>query len=211
MKKTIVLALMALAIVAVPANAQSKQLEKQLKKEYKLKMKEYAKGDWKVFGTSRTLEVALLLHYEKLTDDGVKEITTQTISTNKNLAKDKLMMNACTKYAQEMGSNIKGRITGDMASKLTPEELEEFEKFYAAYENNVSAEIKGELHNTFCIYREIKHNGMPAYEFEAYFIVDIDAASAARIRAFENAAKESAVAQKYAEKVSEFIRNGSAE
>ena len=59
MKKTIVLALMALAIVAVPANAQNKQLEKQLKKEYKLKMKEYAKGDWKVFGTSRTLEVAL--------------------------------------------------------------------------------------------------------------------------------------------------------
>ena len=200
------------ALFATPVvNAQNKQLEKQLKKEYKLKMKEYSKGDWKVFGTSRTLEVALLLHYEKLTNDGVKEITTQTISTNKNLAKDKLMMNACTKYAQEMGSNIKGRITGDMASKLTPEELEEFEQFYAAYENNVSAEIKGELHNTFCIYREIKHNGVPAYEFEAYFIVDIDAASAARIRAFENAAKESAVAQKYAEKVSEFIRNGSDE
>lgn len=210
--KKMALLMFVFALFATPVvNAQNKQLEKQLKKEYKLKMKEYAKGDWKVFGTSRTLEVALLLHYEKLTNDGVKEITTQTISTNKNLAKDKLMMNACTKYAQEMGSNIKGRITGDMASKLTPEELEEFEQFYAAYENNVSAEIKGELHNTFCIYREIKHNGVPAYEFEAYFIVDIDAASAARIRAFENAAKESAVAQKYAEKVSEFIRNGSDE
>ena len=84
MKKTIVLAFMAMAIVAVPASAQSKQLQKQLNKEYKLKMKEYSKGDWKVFGTSRTLEVALLLHYEKLADDGVKEITTQTISTNKN-------------------------------------------------------------------------------------------------------------------------------
>lgn len=205
MKKTIVLAFMALAMVAVPANAQNKQLEKQLKKEYKLKMKEYAKGDWKVFGTSRTLEVALLLHYEKLADDGVKEITTQTVSTNKNLAKDKLMMNACTKYAQEMGSNIKGRITADMGSRLTPEELEEFEHFYAAYENSVSAEIKGELHNTFCIYREIKHNGVPAYEFEAYYVVDMDAASKARIRAFQNAAKESAVAQKYADQVSKFI------
>ncbi len=205
MKKTIVLAFMALAMVAVPANAQNKQLEKQLKKEYKLKMKDYAKGDWKVFGTSRTLEVALLLHYEKLADDGVKEITTQTVSTNKNLAKDKLMMNACTKYAQEMGSNIKGRITADMGSRLTPEELEEFEHFYAAYENSVSAEIKGELHNTFCIYREIKHNGVPAYEFEAYYVVDMDAASKARIRAFQNAAKESAVAQKYADQVSKFI------
>ena len=210
--KKMALLMFVFALFATPVvNAQSKQLQKQLNKEYKLKMKEYAKGDWKVFGTSRTLEVALLLHYEKLADDGVKEITTQTISTNKNLAKDKLLMNACTKYAQEMGSNIKGRINGDMASKLTPDELDEFEHFYAAYENNVTAEIKGELHNTFCIYREIKHNGVPAYEFEAYFIVDMDAASAARVRAFENAAKESAVAQKYAEKVSEFIRNGSAE
>ena len=211
MKKMALLMFVFVLFATPMVNAQSKQLQKQLNKEYKLKMKEYAKGDWKVFGTSRTLEVALLLHYEKLADDGVKEITTQTISTNKNLAKDKLMMNACTKYAQEMGSNIKGRINGDMASRLTPEELDEFEQFYAAYENNVTAEIKGELHNTFCIYREIKHNGVPAYEFEAYFIVDIDEASAARVRAFENAAKESAVAQKYAEKVSEFIRNGSEE
>lgn len=211
MKKMALLMFVFVLFATPMVNAQSKQLQKQLNKEYKLKMKEYAKGDWKVFGTSRTLEVALLLHYEKLADDGVKEITTQTISTNKNLAKDKLMMNACTKYAQEMGSNIKGRINGDMASRLTPEELDEFEHFYAAYENNVTAEIKGELHNTFCIYREIKHNGVPAYEFEAYFIVDIDEASAARVRAFENAAKESAVAQKYAEKVSEFIRNGSEE
>lgn len=210
--KKMALLMFVFALFATPVvNAQSKQLQKQLNKEYKLKMKEYAKGDWKVFGTSRTLEVALLLHYEKLADDGVKEITTQTISTNKNLAKDKLMMNACTKYAQEMGSNIKGRITTDMGSAFSPEELVEFEAFYAAYENNVSAEIKGELHNTFCIYREIKHNGMPAYEFEAYYIIDTEAASIARIRAFENAAKESAVAQKYAEKVSEFIRNGSEE
>ena len=33
MKKTIVLAFMAMAIVAVPASAQSKQLQKQLNKE----------------------------------------------------------------------------------------------------------------------------------------------------------------------------------
>lgn len=33
-------------------------------------------------------------------------------------------------------------------------------------------------------------------------------ASRARIRAFQNAAKESAVAQKYAEQISEFIRSG---
>ncbi len=43
-------------------------------------------------------------------------------------------------------------------------------------------------------------------ESETYYIVDEAEASRARIRAFQNAAKESAVAQKYAEKVSEFIK-----
>lgn len=201
---TLLLLVFTICTISV-TNAQNKQMEKQLKKEYKLKMKEYSKGNWKVFGTSRTLEVALLLHYEKMAKDGVVEITTQTTSTNKNLAKDKLLMNACAKYAQEIGSNIKGRIVADMGSAISPEELVEFESFYAAYENNVSAQIKGELHNTFCIYREIKHNGVPAYEFEAYYIVDMEAASLARMRAFENAAKESAIAQKYAKQISDFI------
>ena len=201
---TLLLLVFTICTISV-TNAQNKQMEKQLKKEYKLKMKEYSKGNWKVFGTSRTLEVALLLHYEKMAKDGVVEITTQTTSTNKNLAKDKLLMNACAKYAQEIGSNIKGRIVADMGSAISPEELVEFESFYAAYENNVSAQIKGELRNTFCIYREIEHNGVPAYEFEAYYIVDMEAASLARMRAFENAAKESAIAQKYAKQISDFI------
>ena len=107
-------------------------------------------------------------------------------------------MSACAKYAQAMGSNIKGLLVSDMASKVSPQELEEFENFYAAYENNVAAEIKGELKNTFCVYREIKHNETPAFEFEAYFIMDMEAASKARIRAFENAAKESAVMNRMA-------------
>ena len=58
--KKMALLMFIFALFATPVvNAQSKQLQKQLNKEYKLKMKEYAKGDWKVFGTSRTLEVAL--------------------------------------------------------------------------------------------------------------------------------------------------------
>jgi hypothetical protein len=210
--KQILFFMLALTLLATPVvNAQNKQLVKEAKKEYKKKMKKYASENWEVFGTSRTLEMSLLMHYDKLNDEGVQEITTQTISANKNLAKEKLLMNACAKYAQAMGSNIKGRIVSDMASKFSPQELEEFENFYAAYENNVAAEIKGELKNTFCVYREIKHNGTPAFEFEAYFIMDMEAASKARIRAFENAAKESAAAQKYAEQVSKFIKEGSIE
>jgi hypothetical protein len=43
---------------------------------------------------------------------------------------------------------------------------------------------------------------------QVYFIINEDAATKARIRAYENALKESEAAQKYAEKVSSFVREG---
>jgi hypothetical protein len=43
---------------------------------------------------------------------------------------------------------------------------------------------------------------------QTYFVVNEDAATKARIRAYENALKESEAAQKYAEKVSQFVREG---
>ena len=43
---------------------------------------------------------------------------------------------------------------------------------------------------------------------QTYFLVNESAATQARIRAFENATKESEAAQKYAQKVSEFIKEG---
>ena len=197
-----------LMVVASPViNAKNKQLERQLKKEYKQKIKEYKKKGFEVFGTSRTLEVALLTHYDNLSKDGVTEVVGLTSSANKNIAKDKLLMSACVTYAQKIGSNIKGRIIEDMGSIVSTEELAEFEHFYAAYENNVQAEIKGELRNSFAIVRQTNLHGKQVYAFEAYFIVDEAEASRARIRAFQNAAKESAVAQKYAEQISEFIND----
>lgn len=188
-------------------NAQNKQLKKALQKEYKAKVKKLTKEGWSVFGTSRTLEVALLKHYEKLNEDGAVEVFGSAISGNKNIGKEKLMMSACEAYAQKCGSNIKGRITEDMGS-ITSEELSEFEHFYAAYENNVRAQIKGELTSSFSIYRPVKIDGKDVFEFETYYIVDEVAASKARIRAFQNAIKESAVAQKYADMVSKFIEEG---
>jgi hypothetical protein len=43
---------------------------------------------------------------------------------------------------------------------------------------------------------------------QTFFIVSESAATRARIRAYENAAKESAAAQKYAQKVSDFVKEG---
>lgn len=136
---------MSIGVFGVQAAAQSKALQKAMKKEYKLKMKEYEKGGWKIFGTSHTLDVALLTHYDNLTKDGVTEVMGTAVSSNKNIGKDKVLMSACVTYAQKIGSNIKGRIVEDMGSVVSTEELAEFEHFYEAYENSVQAEIKGEL------------------------------------------------------------------
>lgn len=200
-----VLALALCLLAPATVVAQNKQLNKALKKEYKKKMKEYEQGGWKVFGTSRSLDVALLSHYDKLNEDGVTEVYGTALSTSKNIGKDKLLMSACVTYAAKNGSHIKGRIAEDMGSVVSTEELAEFEHFYAAYENAVEAEIKGELRQSYSICRQTKVDGKDVYEFEAYYIVDEAEASRARIRAFQNAMKESAVAQKYAEQVSAFV------
>lgn len=203
-----------LSLSFLNASAQSayaKQKAKQQKKEFKLKIKKYNSEKWQIFGSSHTLEVALLTHYEALEKEGVFEISGFSTSANKNIGKDKLLMSACTSYAQLIGSNIKGRIIEDMGQNLSTEELSEFDHFYAAYENNVKAEIKGELKPSYTVFREIEVHGKLAYEFEALYIVDEVAASQARIRAFQNAIKESAVAQKYADQVSRFINEASFE
>ena len=57
-------AALALALNCTTAQAQNSILEKQLKKEYKVKMKEFKKGNWTLYGSSRSLDVALLKHLD---------------------------------------------------------------------------------------------------------------------------------------------------
>lgn len=194
-------------IVTVNAQNRNKALEKALKKEFKEKKKELKKGKWQIFGSSRSLDVALLLHYDKLTqmgEDGREEVGVASSFKSKNVGHQMAINNACITYAQKAGSSVKGRIVSDMAGDGIDADAE-FDHFYAAYERLVEKEIKGEMEESFSIIRE---NGDGTYEMQTYFIVNEKAASKARIRAMENAAKESEVAKKYADKVAEFVREG---
>lgn len=194
-------------LVPATANAQSKALEKALKKEYKTKMKEYKKEGWKVFGTSRSLEVALLTHYDKLTtlgENGYEVVGICARYKSDNVGHQAAINNACNTYARNAGSAVKGRVVSDMASN-GDDTSAEFDHFYAAYETLVEKEIKGELQESYSIYK-ILGNGEKT--MQTYFIVNEDAATKARIRAYENALKESEAAQKYADKVSQFVREG---
>lgn len=206
MKKLIML-LMAICLVAPQVDAQNKTLEKARKKEYKAKIKEYKNENWKLFGSSRSLDVALLTHYDKLNnlgEDGHEIVGVASKFKSKNVGRQMAINNACLTYAQQAGSQVKGRIVSDMAGDGIDADAE-FDNFYAAYERLVEKEIKGEMKESYCIIRENKDG---TFEMQVYFIVSESAASKARIRAMEAAAKESAAAQKYAQKVADFVREG---
>lgn len=210
MKKIIMTLIAALALSANCTTASAQQnelLEKQLKKEYKLKVKQLKKEKWQIYGSTHTLEVALLTHYDKLAKGGENAhevMGTATKFKSKNIGHQTAINNACNIYARQAGSHVKGRIVSDMGAN-SDSIANELDHFYAAYQTLVEKEIKGEMQESFSL---IRSNGDGSYEMQSYFIVNEDAALKARIRAFENAAKESAAAQKYAEKVSDFVKEG---
>ena len=205
--RKIVMFLLALCLVAPAMEAQNKALEKELKKEYKDRKKELKKGGWEIFGTSRSADVTLLKHFDKLNtlgDDAKEVVGIASKFKSKNVGKQMAINNACLTYAQSAGSYIKGRVMSDMAGDGVDAEGE-MDNFYAAYERLVEKEIRGEMDESYSIIRE---NGDRTFEMQTYFIVNESAASKARIRAMEEAAKESAAAQKYANQISEFVKEG---
>lgn len=206
--KKIIMLLVAFCMTLPAVNAQNdKALNKALKKEYKVKMNEFKKGRWTLYGSSRSLNVALLSHYAKLNKDGEEAyeiVGTCSKFKSKNVGHQTCINNACNIYAQQAGRQLKGRIVSDIAGN-GDDVAAEFDHFYAAYESLVQKELNGELQESFSVIRSNKDG---SYEMQTFFVVSEAAATRARIRAYENAAKESAAAQKYAKKVSDFVREG---
>ena len=207
MKKVLVALFALVFIVPSTVVAQGKDLNKALKKEYKTKMKEYKKEGWKIFGSSRSLEVSLLSHYNKLTNGGENVYEVVGIASafkSQNVGHQTAINNACNIYASQAGSHVRGRVISDIGAN-SDDVTAEFDHFYSAYERIVEKEIRGELEESYSVIRD---KGDGSYEMQSFFIVNEDAATKARIRAFENAYKESEAAQKYADKVAKFVREG---
>lgn len=192
--------------VAYGANT-SKQLQKARDKQKKEKMKQFKKEKWTVFGTSQTIDVALLSHYdklEKLGEDAHEIVGLASNFKSKNVGVATAENNACIEYAKEAGSELQGRIATDLfGSGSDPDG--EFDHFYQAFERGVQKEIKGELKKSFSI---IHDNGNGTFELQTFYIVDESGAQRARMKALEAALKESEVAQKHADKISDFVKGG---
>lgn len=204
MKKIIVLLLAVCLLVPSAAFAANKDLEKAHKKEMKQKMKEYKKDGWKLFGSTRTMEVALLTHYDKLNTLGDDVYVVAGIASrfqSKNVGRQMALNNAAIEYANRAGSKVRGLTDVDMFGSGT-DGAEEYEHFHAAYERQVQAEISNALEESYSV---IHDNGDGTFEMQSYFIVNEKAAHKARLRAFENAKREVELGQATADKVSKFI------
>lgn len=190
----------AFMLSVVPATAQ--ELSKSGKKALKAKVKEFNKEGWKIFGSTSTLDYALERHMIKMqSDDAIEVPGTASSFKSKNVGKQMALNSAMTYYASMMDSEIKGKVVSDMQGDGEFSETE-FEKFYAAFKRSVQTTIKDELKESFSIIRD-KGNGTS--EMQTFFIVDKKAASQARVRALEQAGKESVAAQLYAKVVQKFI------
>ena len=200
MKKIIMFLMAAFMLSVVPATAQ--ELSKSEKKSLKAKVKEFKKQGWQIFGSTSTIDLALEKHMLKLqSDDAIEVPGTASSFKSKNVGKQMALNSAMTYYASTMDSEIKGKVVSDMQGDGEFSETE-FEKFYAAFKRSVQTTIKDELKESFSIIRD-KGNGTS--EMQTFFIVDKHAASQARVRALEQAGKESVAAQLYAKVVQKFI------
>ena len=185
--------------------AQEKALERATNKMYKAKMKEYKREGWKLAGSSRTLDVALLEHYKRLREEGNTELVGEVSQARSlNAAKQAAYNNALITYANLAGSTLRGRVTSDLQVDQSAGDGE-FDKMYAAYERLVQAEIKGVLTESYAIVREDRRGNK---EYKVFFIVNEEKASAARLRAMERAMEETKAAQRYAREIADFVREG---
>ena len=200
MKKIIMFLMAAFMLSVVPATAQ--ELSKSGKKALKAKVKEFNKEGWKIFGSTSTLDYALERHMIKMQSEDAIEVPGIASSfKSKNVGKQMALNSAMTNYASMMDSEIKGKVVSDMQGDGEFSETE-FEKFYAAFKRSVESTIKDELKESFSIIRD-KGNGTS--EMQTFYVVDKKAASQARVRALEQAGKESVAAQLYAKVVQKFI------
>ena len=201
---------MAVAMPSASYGQLSNMKPKEIKKLAKKKARAYEKKGWEIYNSPLTLELALIEHYNKRNEEGAQEIVgVASAFKSKNIGKQAAMNSAINEYARQAQTFVQGRIVSDMFNN-SDDIPEEFDKFYAAYESMVVKEMKGELKPSFSVIRSKGKDdkGQEVFEMETYCIVNEAEAAKARMRALENALKESELSQEYANKVSNFVREG---
>lgn len=190
--------------------AQSKALNKARNKEFKKKTKEWKQAGVKALESSRSQDVLLLQHYERLDEEGNQELTiiTENCPTI-NLCAQKSLIDAQTRYATLASNFIKGRInTEGGLDAANPENTAAVrDRFYAAYEGLVKKNVSRVLTKSLVVG---KKDGS-GYYYEAYYLINEDKARTARQKALDEAKKsleETEQNIKWGESIGDFIKDG---
>lgn len=207
MKKAILLMLAALIMLPAASFAQSanKDIEKKYKKEIKAKKKEFEEGGWKLYGSSRSIDVILAQFYAKLDSMGADG---QEIPGNaprfgsKNVGHQMAFTSAANQLAQMNTGMIKGVVQNKLGSNGKNVD-EEVDTFMASFVRKMEYDIKGQLEEGFSIIRELEPG---VHEMISFYVYNKRAASDARLRAIKSAAMEEEATRAFAEQLVEEVR-----
>lgn len=201
MKKSFMYLMLVFAVLfgaVASVSAQSKALEKDVKK----RAKELKKEGWKMQASTSTLDYALLKYRMYMEEDEENRIALTGIATGKNVkvGRENAIMNAITSYAGRAKAQVVGKMKSIISSdaSLTGEEID---KFGAAYESAVNAKIGGLVKQHFVL---VKDNGDGTKEFNVFLSLDESAAKKAREEAAQEAKRQAALSD-LSEQVEEFI------
>lgn len=201
MKKSFMYLMLVFAVLfgaVASVSAQSKALEKDVKK----RVKELKKEGWKMQASTSTMDYALLKYRMYMEEDEENRIALTGIATGKNvkIGRENAIMNAITSYAVRAKAQVVAKMKGIMSSdaSLTGEEID---KFGAAYESAVNAKIGGLVKQHFVL---VKENKDGTKEFNVFLSLDESAAKKAREEAAQEAKRQAALSD-LSEQVEEFI------
>ena len=203
MKKSLMYVMLAFAVLfgaVTSVSAQSKALEKDVKK----RAKELKKEGWTLQASASTLDYALLKYRMYLEEDEENRIALTGIATGKNvkIGRENAIMNAITSYAGRAKAQVVGKMKGVVsADSSTGVSEEEIDKFGAAYESGVNAKIGALVKQHFVLVRDLE-NGTK--EFNVFMSIDESAAKKAREEAAKEA-KDQAALGNLSQQVEEFI------
>lgn len=196
MIKRLLFILMALSFAVMPMAAQSKSEIKSIKKQAKTFAKERVKEGYEsVYPDDLVYLFEQYLYKARF--GHVQIIGVYDGSNSRSLGKTTALNNGLNEYATLMSSEIEGSIKSS-ESKISGNELSDI---LAAFKNNVSHTVKGELQESVILCRKVKNK----YDYMIYCLIDHEAAHAAKMLAMNLALEELGLAQKYGDMVPEWI------
>ena len=212
MKKTVIiysiLFLFAFSISNSVYSQSNRQRNKAYNKEFKKKKKEFKKEGYKLSGSSRSIDVALIEHYDKLKESDKNrelEVTVENCPTE-HLCKTKALANALTLYATLSSNYVRGRINSSEGYDAVLEDDENaIDQFFEGFEILVQQDCSQLFNNT--SFAVIKKTGN-TYKYKVFYIYNEDEAAKLREDAAERALKKVEMGIEWSDRIHDFINEG---